>query len=110
MSLSLEQFKKHIGVIQKLDEDMRRVHDAMQILDPDFGGFCISRVESALIDLLYDVMGDTCDTWISYWIYDLDYGKNWKPDSVKEKDGTVIPLKTAEDLYTHLIKLSTQEK
>lgn len=109
MTLTLEQFKAHINEIRKLDRDIERIHKAFRILDPDFGGFRIGRFETAMLDLLKSAMGDEHD-WIAYWVYDLDWGKNWKPQSVTEKDGSSVRMKTAEDLYKYLIKNKNQNK
>lgn len=42
------------------------------------------------------------DEWISYFCYELDFGKKWKEGMVKDKDGADIKLQTAEDLYNLL--------
>jgi hypothetical protein len=50
-------------------------------------------------------MEDTTDArWIGYWIYELDYGKKAKRDTVKGNDDKNIPIKTIDDLYNMLVK------
>ena len=38
------------------------------------------------------------DSWIEYYIWDLDFGRKWKKDSVKVK-GKNFKLKNAYDLW-----------
>ena len=40
---------------------------------------------------------------IDYWIYELDFGKNWKPGTVTN-NGVDIRLETVSDLYDVLVK------
>ena len=42
--------------------------------------------------------------WISYWIFELEFGERYEDECIKWEDGEVIPLKTAEDLYDLLIR------
>ena len=39
---------------------------------------------------------------ISYFCFDLDYGRKWKPDTISE-DGVDIDISTSEKLYDYLI-------
>ena len=57
--------------------------------------------EDIVISLL-ETMFDDKDT-ISWWIYDLEYGKKYKDGCITEKDGTIIDLSTTEKLYDFLI-------
>lgn len=56
-----------------------------------------------VIDLLKFIFNDK-DQWINYWIFELDFGKDYEDGWVTQKDGTIIPLKTVEDLYDLLVK------
>ena len=56
-----------------------------------------SNYESQMIKVLENVFDDT-NEWISYFIYELDFGRKWKPGCVTE-DGKDIPLSTPEQLY-----------
>lgn len=38
------------------------------------------------------------------FIYDLDFGNNWKTGDITDKDGNDIKLQTNEDLYDYLVK------
>lgn len=61
--------------------------------------------ESRYLELLKDVFNDDGD-WISYWVYELDFGRKARKNSITDKDGRNIPIKTMKDLYN----LLTNEK
>lgn len=60
---------------------------------------------SEVIELLGKAVDDK-DDWISYFIFELDFGKQNDVLQVKDCDGNEIPLKTTKDLW-NIIK-STQ--
>ena len=101
--LTKEQFIKSLTELKQLEEDIEKVHLALRKLDPDFGGFYICRLSTLVVDLLQSSMNDKVED-ISYFIYELDYGKKWKKGTYTDKDKKDIKLKTMEDLYNLLIK------
>lgn len=56
-----------------------------------------------VIDLLEFIFNDE-NQWISYWIFELDFGKDYEDGDAKDADESNIPLKTVEDLYDLLVK------
>lgn len=60
-------------------------------------GGCIDDV----LYLLQQMLGDT-EEWLSYWVYDLEWGTEYKPGCVKEADGSNIKLETMRELYDFL--------
>ena len=73
-----------------------------------------------IINLLaasFDYDDNIIKDWIEYYIYELYYGEDWKPNTVTETkivDGEEvevdIPLKTPEDLYDMLFKTACGDK
>ena len=61
------------------------------------------RMMDYVFDLLEDEFNDS-DHWISYWIYELDFGKSWSPGTVIDEDKKDIKLQTKEDLYDFLME------
>ena len=59
-----------------------------------------SNYEVQMVKVLEDIFHDTGE-WISYYIYELDFGRKWEPGCVTE-DGKDIPLSTPEELYDML--------
>jgi len=60
------------------------------------------RLMTTVVDLLELATNDTENGWISYWLYELDCGKDYKEGCVT-KDGENIPLKTSQDLWNLLV-------
>ena len=42
--------------------------------------------------------------WISYWMWELDFGKKWKEGVLTDEYGKDIPLRTSDDLWNLLNK------
>ena len=103
-----EAFLKVMKEYKQLIDDIDNVHNAMKKLDPDFGGFCISRLENFCSKLIKHSFDDKFD-WISYYMYDLEWGKKYKKGTIIGDNGKIIPLKTLEDLY-NLLTESKGEK
>ena len=41
---------------------------------------------------------------ISYWVFELDFGRKWTENSVTDSYGYPIKLQTSDDLYNYLTK------
>lgn len=79
-----------------------RLRIAMDNYDPEYSHVVPDgEWEGQIIRLLEIVMDDRAE-WISYWVYDLNCGEDYKKGSITKKDGTPIPLKTTIDLYNLL--------
>lgn len=96
--LNKKSFVEYINFIKKMQDSEMRIYHVLREEITDFDGFIYSKYETKFVDLLAEVMDDK-DEWISYFIYELDFGQNWKEGTVTEKDGTDIRLQTPEDLY-----------
>ena len=64
---------------------------------------------STVIDLLEFIFNDK-NRWINYWIFELDFGKDYEDGDAKDADGSNIPLKTVEDLYDLLVRNMKESK
>jgi len=91
-------FKKLMNEFIALRKDEDRVNDAMKKFDPDFGYFSLGRYETLFLQAMKEAMTDTSD-WISYFVYDMSFGKDAKEKSVTDKNGKGIPIKTLDNLY-----------
>lgn len=49
------------------------------------------------------------DEWISYFCFELDFGKKWTPGMITNKDGSNIILDTPESLYDLLTDTNSRE-
>lgn len=53
------------------------------------------------IELLSEIMHDE-DKDISYFCWELGFGKNWKPGAIIDKNGLSVDFSTPEKLYDYL--------
>lgn len=79
----------------KLNDFLHGWNEGGYLMQPDCMETCT--------DLLEFIFSDT-NRWISYWVWELDFGKYYTEGAVTDKDGNPIPLRTAEDLYHFLIE------
>lgn len=55
-------------------------------------------------DLVVEILENMFDSdMISYWIYELDYGKDYIDGCVVDEHNEIINIKNPEDLYNYLI-------
>ena len=98
------QIIKRLENYNKLQENINGLFDeCIETKENDFcnaGSICIGH-ESVVVELLEN-MFDT--DMISYWIYELDYGRNYKDGYVQDGEGNIIDLSTLEKLYDYLLK------
>lgn len=101
--LTFEQFSDCIETIQDQMEDETALNDLLSnrfALEPTM---LYNSLLTEYIKLLRHVFNDESD-WISYYIYDLDFGKEYHEGVVRDENGQNIPLLTIEDLYNLLIE------
>lgn len=106
--ISKKQFVKYINYIKQSLEKEDNIEKAIKKISKDSYAFVLIDEISHMIEMLCSCMdieydpGDMYGNDIEYFIYDLDFGKNWEPDSITEADGTSIDISTAEKLYDYL--------
>jgi hypothetical protein len=54
-----------------------------------------------IIDLLEHIFHDEECSWVSYWMFELDFGEKYVPGMV-QITGQNVPLKTIKDLWNIL--------
>ena len=99
----------------KIIEDMKDLHDLENKINDlvrksnndilkDFGpSSYMTCQDDIIIDLLCTIFND--HDIISWWIYELDFGRSYKKGCITEDNGnTIIDLSTSEKLYDYLIK------
>ena len=101
--MKYKEFKKVMDNLISIKKDEDNLNKAFRKFCPDFNFICFSRQEELIVDLIKMLMGDE-DDWIGYWLYELDCGKEAKKNSVQDKDGKNIPIKTLRDLYNIITK------
>lgn len=107
--ISYEEFERYIDSIQMvLDVENSLMAISSDVRTKSKSEFTLyyPSLISEVIELLGKEVDDK-DDWISYFIFELDFGKQNDVLQVKGCDGNEIPLKTTKDLWS-IIK-STQE-
>lgn len=98
------QILRRLENYNKLQEQINSLFDeCIDNKENDFcnaGSICIGH-ESVVVELLEN-MFDT--DMISYWIYELDYGRKYKDGYVLDGEGNIVDLSTLEKLYDYLIE------
>ena len=113
MIISKEKFVEIINRLRNYNDLKDKIDDLFKDnidnREMDFmnaGSICIGH-ESVVVYLLEN-MFDT--DMISYFIYELDYGKKYKAGCVLDANMTEIDLSSAEKLYEYLIKSLESEE
>ena len=103
--MTFTDFEKYMEAVHKDYRWMDLVTDALN------SDVLYENLESQyfLLDLMTDIFEDKED-WIGYYVFELNWGKEYEPGKVKDEDGNDIPLATLEDLYNILTKKKEETK
>ena len=100
-------FIETIEALKKQEEHDDKCRDAFNVILPDdrVMGYDNTHITHHLIELLKLSFKDNHrDSWIDYFIYELDFGAKYTYGCASERDGTDIDLSTPEELYKFLLK------
>ena len=106
MKITYEYFKKHMDAIvrcMQFQDDIISLVSAYNKGSHDECELMLPMLVDNVADLLALAMHDEGD-WISYWLFELDCGKEYHDGCVTKADGSIVKLKTIEDLWNCLIK------
>ena len=98
--ITKQNFIKYINNLKQLRLAEESLNSAGELLDfsISFGGH-----EQLIIDILEDAFDDETFSWVSYFVYELEFGSEWHEGCARYKDGTDIPLRDAGELYDLLV-------
>ena len=106
MIISKEKFAEIMNRLKNYNDLQNKIDDLFKTnidnKENDFcnaGSICIGH-ESVVVELLENMFNSDM---ISYWIYELDYGREYKEGCIQDKNGN-IDISTTEKLYDYLIK------
>jgi hypothetical protein len=97
----INRLKKTNDFVDKTNNEARKLQDAIESDFFNSMSLSISH-ESIVVSLLENIFND--GDIIGWWIYDLDYGREYKDGCITEKNGDIIDVSTAEKLYDYLIE------
>ncbi len=107
--LSKEEFVDAVNRLKDANDLVCKVNDlftnSRENVECDFCNGAALQIahESLVIKLLEKIMDDPANN-ITYFIYELDYGREYKPGYVKDEAGNSVDFSTAEALYDYLTK------
>lgn len=106
----IEKLKQVNDFVDETNKKARELNDAIISDFYNTSSLSISH-ETIVVELLENMFNDT--DILGWWLYDLDYGRKFKPGYLQEeKDGKIIniDLSTAEKLYDYLIQNLEREE
>lgn len=95
-----ELFVKALKNLESMTAKYEKVVEALDI-DGVFT-FGMDTID-IVIELLSALVGDT-EEWVSWWVWDTNFGKSEDLITVIERCGKKVEIKTAEDLFDFLVK------
>ena len=108
--ITKQEFVKIINRLRDYNDLQNKIQelfkDNIDNQEMDFmnaGSICVGH-ESIVVKLLENMFNDR-GNWISWWLYEQDYGRSVNIDNVFDKEiGKFVDLTTPEKLYDYLIK------
>ena len=104
--MTKELFIESIDAIEKQYRHDQECSEAFRVILPDdhISLYDNHRLNNQLTKVLQIAMDDeNKDSWIEYYMWELDFGKDWKKGyiTIKDKD---VPLQNAGNLWNLLIE------
>jgi hypothetical protein len=99
--MTKEKFKKVVGLLEAHSYKSEMIYKhGIDIVD------FTNDLQEVISILMKEAFGEEADDWISWWLYEKDFGKR---EDIKayEKDGTEI-LDTIDNLYNYIIGLKNK--
>ena len=101
--MNKELFVYIVNKMYELYQEQEKFDDVLKMLDNDFGGCLIhNKTISLLEEILKKLVNDKYD-YIGYYLWELDFGKEYKDGVITEDDGSIIKLSNPEELYDLII-------
>ena len=107
--LTEEVFCKAIDSIEEYWNTIQKMEEIMGI---DFCNSIIIKPIDSFLDFISEITAYEREDWendITYYCWELNFGKNWRPGTIYDKDGNDIPLRNSKDLW-NMVRVHLQEK
>ena len=109
MEISKKEFIKIINRLKETNDFVNDVNNKARELDEAiesdfFNAMSLSiSHESIVVKLLEKIFNDK-EGIISWWLYEIDYGRGYEDGCFIDEDRSYIDVSTSEKLYDYLIK------
>lgn len=105
--ITYEEFESYIDELKSIDEFQTKL-DTLITSYNNSGRVKAEYIHlptlfDSMIELLQKATGDTSE-YISFWVYELDFGRKYKDGCVQRENGESVPLKTTMDLWKKIIE------
>lgn len=115
--ITFKEFKEIIDFLKNFNNKADKIDSQLSDLSDSFYVNLLSGVtskhEKIIVDLLNKLFNlvsyDKIGTDLEYWIYELEFGKEWKEDSIIDENGKSIKLKTTRDIYNYMLENYNKE-
>jgi hypothetical protein len=98
---SMNELEKAINYQIQLNDFLKDNGSDGYVYQPDCSNSVIKLLENAF-NLKPDKVSGYTD--VSYFVYELNFGKNYQPGDVRDDDFKEVDFSSAETLYDYLIK------
>ena len=104
-------FVETINFIRDRNDSMNKVNKVFTEEFEDSVFYPYFKYEAQMLKVLaasFDYDEAIIDDWISYFCFEIDFGRKYSPteECAWEKDGSPIKLGSAEELYDYLFKVA----
>ena len=97
--MNKELFTYIVNKMDELYQEQEVFNNVLKTLDNDFGGCLIhNKTISLLEEVLKKLVNDKYD-YIGYYLWELNFGKDYKDGVITEANGDIIKLSNPEELY-----------
>lgn len=103
MQITEKLYKEAVNSIIKFEETANQLYKnyGIDIYDSDAASL-EQKFIAVLEHVTNDVSKDQSD--LSYFLFELDAGREWEPGTITDEDGNDIPMKTLDDLWNEVKK------
>ena len=96
----IDRLRETNDFVNETNDKARKLQDAVE--SDFFNAMSLSVSHESIVVQLLENMFDDKD-YISWWMYELDYGRKYKEYCIQDADGKSIDISTTEKLYDFLI-------
>lgn len=102
--LSKEEFVKILDNLKETEVFYDKTNDMLRTCGSDGYVFPPTNIDDVVFLLDKIFKQNKYDSWISYFVYELEFGKKYEEGTITYKDGTIVDLGNSEKLYDFLTK------
>lgn len=103
--ITYEEFESYINEMKSIDELQANLNALIRSYNhsnkEDVEYIRFPTLFDSIVELLQKVTGDTHE-YTNLWIYELDFGREYKDGCIKRENGEDVPLKTTRDLWNKI--------